>query len=62
MLPLISIIMPIYNADKFLAKSLDSILNQSFQEYELILLMMVQKIIVLLLLRSMRKEINALRS
>ena len=30
--------MPIYNADKFLAKSLDSILNQSFQEYELILL------------------------
>lgn len=54
--------MPIYNADKFLAKSLDSILNQSFQEYELILLMMVQKIIVLLLLRSMRKEINALRS
>lgn len=38
MLPLISIIMPIYNADKFLAKSLDSILNQSFQEYELILL------------------------
>ena len=30
--------MPIYNADKFLAKSLDSFLNQSFQEYELILL------------------------
>lgn len=33
----LSIIVPIYNADKYLAECLDSILNQIFTDYELIL-------------------------
>lgn len=33
----ISIIMPIYNAEKFLNRSVDSILNQSYKNWELIL-------------------------
>ena len=36
--PLFSIIMPIYNAEKFLEKAIMSILNQTFQNFELILI------------------------
>ena len=36
--PLFSIIMPVYNADKYLKKTLDSILNQDFSDYELIII------------------------
>lgn len=35
--PLISIIIPVYNAEKFLKRCIDSILNQSFKDFELIL-------------------------
>ena len=36
--PFFSIIMPIYNAEKFLEKAIMSILNQTFQNFELILI------------------------
>ena len=36
--PKISIIVPVYNAEKFLHQCLDSILNQSFQGFELLLI------------------------
>lgn len=36
--PIISVILPIYNAELFLAESIDSILNQTYQNFELILL------------------------
>ena len=32
----ISIVIPVYNAEKYLAKCLDSILNQTFKEFECI--------------------------
>lgn len=35
--PLISIIVPIYNVEPYLQKCVDSVLNQTFQNYELIL-------------------------
>lgn len=35
--PLISVIIPIYNVEKYLKSSVDSVLNQSFKNYELIL-------------------------
>lgn len=35
--PSISIIVPVYNVEKYLKKCIDSILNQSFQNFELIL-------------------------
>lgn len=35
--PLISIIVPVYNGDKYLSRCVDSILNQTFQNWELLL-------------------------
>ena len=35
--PLVSIIVPVYNAEKTLERCVDSILNQTYQEYELLL-------------------------
>lgn len=34
--PLVSIIMPVYNADRFLKTAIDSVLNQDLQDWELI--------------------------
>jgi glycosyltransferase involved in cell wall biosynthesis len=36
--PLVSIIVPNYNHEKFLKKRLDSIFNQTFQDFEVILM------------------------
>ena len=36
--PIISIIIPVYNAEENISKCLDSILAQSFQDFEVILL------------------------
>lgn len=35
--PIISVIVPVYNSEKFIKKCIDSILNQTFQNFELIL-------------------------
>lgn len=34
--PKISVLMPVYNCEKYLEKSLDSVLNQTFKDIELI--------------------------
>jgi glycosyltransferase involved in cell wall biosynthesis len=36
-MPTLTVGMPVYNADRFLAKALDSILNQTFTDFELLL-------------------------
>ncbi len=36
--PLISIIMPVYNAEKYLSAAIDSILNQSYASFELLII------------------------
>ena len=34
--PFFSVLMPVYNSQKFLRRAIDSVLNQSFQDFELI--------------------------
>lgn len=36
--PMVSVIMPIYNAEKYLDESITSIVKQTFSDFELILL------------------------
>ncbi len=35
--PLVSVVMPVYNAERYLGESVDSILGQTFQDWELLL-------------------------
>ena len=50
----VSVIIPVYNVEKYLDKCIESILNQTLKEIEV---MMVQKIEVILFVKSMKKEI-----
>ena len=36
-IPLISVVMPVYNGDKYLKEAIDSVLNQTFKEFEFII-------------------------
>lgn len=36
--PKISVIVPVYNAEQYLPRCIDSILNQSFADFELLLI------------------------
>jgi len=36
--PIVSIVMPVYNADQYLAESIESILNQTFRDFEFIII------------------------
>ena len=57
--PLISIIMNCRNGEKYIKKSLDSILNQSYKNWELVFLIINPAMIVLKLLKNlMIKELN----
>lgn len=38
MLPLVSICIPVYNSDRFIAHTIESVLNQTYQNWELILI------------------------
>lgn len=35
-LPLVSVVMPVYNAEKYLGQAIESILTQTFQDFEFI--------------------------
>ena len=37
-MPAISIVMPVYNTEKYVDKAIESILNQSFTDYEFIII------------------------
>ena len=37
-MPKISVIMPAYNAEKYIAEAIDSILGQTFEDFEFIIL------------------------
>ena len=37
-IPLLTVLMPIYNAEKFLAESINSILSQTYSDFEMLIL------------------------
>ncbi|MDR3060178.1 MAG: glycosyltransferase, partial [Prevotella sp.] len=37
-MPKVSILMPVYNAEQYIAQALESIISQSFKDWELILI------------------------
>lgn len=41
---MISVIIPVFNTARFLSTSLKSVINQAFQELEIIVVMMLQQI------------------
>ena len=54
----VSVIVPVYNAAEFLAETLDTILNQTLEDIEVLRLMMDQRIIPGKSLKIMRQEIH----
>lgn len=36
-MPRVSIVMPVYNGEKFISESIDSVLDQTFTDWELII-------------------------
>lgn len=42
----VSIIIPVYNVEKYLRKCLDSVINQTYPQLEILCVMMVQQIIL----------------
>ena len=36
--PMISVVMPVYNAEKYIAEAVDSILNQTYSDFEFIII------------------------
>lgn len=57
---MISVIVPIYNAEEYLNKCLASIVNQTYRELEIILVMMVLLMRVLLYVKSTNKLMTEL--
>lgn len=53
-----SVILPIYNVELYLAKCIDSILNQSYTDFELILVMMALKINLFQFVMNMQKKMR----
>ena len=37
-MPAISVVMPVYNTEKYVAKAIESILNQTFRDYEFLII------------------------
>ena len=37
-MPDVSVIMPVYNSERYLSKAIDSVLNQTYKDFELLLI------------------------
>lgn len=54
--PLISVIIPVYGVEKYISQCLESVINQTYKIWRSLSLMMVQRIEVQILPRSMLRK------
>lgn len=40
-MPDVSVIMPVYNSERYLSKAIDSVLNQTYKDFELLELLLI---------------------
>ncbi|OQS61922.1 glycosyltransferase family 2 protein, partial [Actinobacillus suis] len=68
MMPLISIIMPVYNAEEYIEEAIKSVLNQTYSNWELILVddcstdnscNVIQKYLLDIRIKFFRNKINS---
>ena len=57
-MPLLTVLMPVYNAEKFLAESIGSILNQTYYNFELLILDDASTDNSLKIIKAMQKKIK----
>ena len=51
-MPKVSVVMPAYNAEKYISEAIESILNQTFTDFEFIIIEELGSLILLLLTSS----------
>ena len=57
---MVSIILPTYNGEAYIAQSIESILSQTYKKFELIIVMIVQPTILWRLFKDTKKKMQEL--
>ena len=54
-MPKVSIIMPVYNVEKYLSKSIESVVSQTLKDIEIILILIKIHLLILIIMEKQLK-------